>query len=223
MASPAKIRLLMGTLLFFTLARFNASAQKETATGHPVSSGASVKDAAPDSSFLLDTMTGELQRAFTSLGKPGPNRKDADKQLPPYFLSYSVATRPLFPFARNMAHWPTAPATMYVWRTCRCASAIPSSTTRTAIIAASAVNSMQLPLGRRSRGLGAHTLAGYQCGLRQARSTTFSASRPKRRCVPREEDTSPDFSQEAPQVSISKPAPPVAVDRAAWEQRVKAL
>ena len=36
-------------------------------------------------------MTDELQRAFTSLGKPGPNQKDADKQLPPYFLSYSVA------------------------------------------------------------------------------------------------------------------------------------
>src|SRR5438105_2385160 len=34
------------------------------------------KDATPVSSVLLDTMTGELQRAFTSLGKPGPNQKD---------------------------------------------------------------------------------------------------------------------------------------------------
>ena len=34
---------------------------------------------------LLDAMTAELQRAFTSLGKGD------DKQAPPYFLSYSVS------------------------------------------------------------------------------------------------------------------------------------
>src|SRR6202030_4044707 len=40
---------------------------------------------------LLDTMTGELQRAYTTLGRPTPNQKDADKVLPPYFISYSVS------------------------------------------------------------------------------------------------------------------------------------
>jgi len=39
----------------------------------------------------------------------------------------------------------------------------------------------------------------------------------------KEEDTSPDFSQEAPQTHIGKPAPLVVVDRAAWEKRVRAL
>jgi predicted Zn-dependent protease len=39
----------------------------------------------------------------------------------------------------------------------------------------------------------------------------------------KEEDTSPDFSQEAPEVSIGKTAPPVLVDRAAWEKRVREL
>ncbi len=39
----------------------------------------------------------------------------------------------------------------------------------------------------------------------------------------KEEDTSPDFSQETAQTAMRKPAPPVVVDRAAWEQRVKAL
>jgi predicted Zn-dependent protease len=39
----------------------------------------------------------------------------------------------------------------------------------------------------------------------------------------KEEDTSPDFSNEPPQVAVAKPAPPVAIDRAAWEQRVRAL
>ena len=41
------------------------------------------KQAAP---VLMDAMTAELHRAFTSLGKQGD-----DKQLPPYFLSYAVA------------------------------------------------------------------------------------------------------------------------------------
>src|ERR1039457_1321574 len=40
---------------------------------------------------LLDTMTSELQRAFTSLGKQAPGKTDPGKQLPPYFLSYSVS------------------------------------------------------------------------------------------------------------------------------------
>jgi predicted Zn-dependent protease len=39
----------------------------------------------------------------------------------------------------------------------------------------------------------------------------------------REEDTSPDFSHEAAQTYVGKPAPAVNVDRAAWEKRVSAL
>jgi predicted Zn-dependent protease len=39
----------------------------------------------------------------------------------------------------------------------------------------------------------------------------------------KEEDNSPDFSQEAPQVHLGAPAPPVVVDRAAWERRVRSL
>jgi hypothetical protein len=40
---------------------------------------------------LLNAMTTELHRAFTSLGKQGPGQPESDKQLPPYFLSYSVS------------------------------------------------------------------------------------------------------------------------------------
>jgi len=38
---------------------------------------------------LLDAMTSEMQRAFTSLGHSAAGAKD--NQLPPYFMSYSVA------------------------------------------------------------------------------------------------------------------------------------
>src|ERR1700686_1854564 len=40
---------------------------------------------------LLDAMTTELQRAFTSLGNQVPGKPDSEKQLPPYFLSYAVS------------------------------------------------------------------------------------------------------------------------------------
>ena len=40
---------------------------------------------------LLDAMTTELHRAFTSLGKQVAEKTDADKQMPPYYLSYSVS------------------------------------------------------------------------------------------------------------------------------------
>ena len=39
----------------------------------------------------------------------------------------------------------------------------------------------------------------------------------------KEEDPSPDFSQEAPQAHIGKQAPSVVVDRAGWEKRIRAL
>ena len=52
-----------------------AGAQKSAATGP-----------APP---LMDAMTSELHRAFTTLGKDGA--ADGQKQMPPYFLSYAVS------------------------------------------------------------------------------------------------------------------------------------
>jgi len=85
-----------------------------------------------------------------------------------------------------------------------------------------AVNSMQLPLTddreALARTLWLATNTGYGIALdNYLRVKTESQVRAK------EEDSSPDFSQESRQTSIEKPAPPVVVDRAAWEQRVTAL
>jgi predicted Zn-dependent protease len=86
----------------------------------------------------------------------------------------------------------------------------------------SAVNSLQLPLTDDHEALGRSlwlaTNTGYGTALdNYLRVKTEAEVRAK------EEDTSPDFSQESPQVAIGKAAPPVVVDRAAWEQRVRAL
>jgi predicted Zn-dependent protease len=87
---------------------------------------------------------------------------------------------------------------------------------------ASAVNSIELPLSddrdALARTFWLATNTGYGTALdNYLRVKTEAQVRAK------EEDTSPDFSQETPQTFIGKPAPPVAIDRAAWERRVTDL
>jgi predicted Zn-dependent protease len=84
------------------------------------------------------------------------------------------------------------------------------------------VNSLQLPLtdDRQAvaRSLWMATNMGYGNALdNYLRVKTEAQVRAK------EEDSSPDFSQESPQTSIAKPAPLAFVDRPTWEQRVRAL
>jgi predicted Zn-dependent protease len=86
----------------------------------------------------------------------------------------------------------------------------------------SAVTTLQLPLtddrDALARTLWVATNNGYGTALdNYLRVKTEAEVRAK------EEDTSPDFSQELPQTYIGKPAPLVVVDKAAWEQRVKGL
>ena len=183
---------------------------------------ASAKELAPGSSVLLDTMAGELQRAFTTLGKPVPNQKDADKLLPPYFLSYSVADASSITIRAQFGALGESSGNRMRVADVQVRIGDPKLDNTHGAHRGSAVNSMQLPLGDDRRAL-ARTLwlatnAGYGSALENyLRVKTEAQVRAK------EEDTSPDFSKEPPQVSIEKAAPPVAVDRAAWEERVKAL
>ena len=166
---------------------------------------------------LLDAMTTELHRAFTSLGKQGDS-----KQLPPYFLSYSVsdasavAIRAQYGALVDSSANRVRVADVQV----RLGDAKLDNTHGTH--RGSAVNSLQLPLTDDHEALGRSlwlaTNTGYGTALdNYLRVKTEAEVRAK------EEDTSPDFSQESPQVAIGKAAPPVVVDRAAWEQRVRAL
>jgi TldD protein len=86
----------------------------------------------------------------------------------------------------------------------------------------SAVNSLELPLGddreALARSLWLATNTGYGNALDSyLRVQTEAEVRAK------EEDTSPDFSQQAQQKHIGAIAPPIVIDRAAWEQRVREL
>jgi len=176
--------------------------------------GAAAQEATP---VLLDAMTTELHRAFASLGKQGPG-----KQLPPYFLSYSVSDASEVSIRAQYGalidnstnHMRVADIQV------RLGDAKLDNTHGNH--RGAAVNSTQLPLTddreALARTLWLATNNGYGNALdNYLRVKTEAQVRAK------EEDSSPDFSQEAPQVHIGKPASPVVVDRAAWEQRVRAL
>ena len=196
---------------------FAASAQNL-----PIPIHAEAHGAVAGSSVLLDTMTGELQRAFTSLGKPGPNQKDADKLLPPYFLSYSVADATSVTIRAEYGALADSTSNHVRVADVQVRIGEPRLDNTHGNHRASAVNSLQMPLGddhvALARTLWLATNAGYGTAL-----DNFLRVKTEAQVRAKEEDTSPDFSKESPQVSVSQPAPAVSVDRAAWEQRVKAL
>jgi predicted Zn-dependent protease len=215
-------RSVSSALLFAITLSAAAHAQHAIPALHPVN-----KEVSADSSVLLDTMTTELQRAFASLGKPVPNqpasaKPDPDKQLPPYFLSYSVADSSAISIRAQYGALADSSANHVRVADVQVRIGEPKLDNTHGNHRGSAVNSLQLPLVddrvALARSLWLATNAGYGTAVENyLRVKTEAQVRAK------EEDSSPDFSQESPQVSVSKPAPPVVVDRPEWEKRVSSL
>ena len=162
-------------------------------------------------------MSDELHRAFTSLGHQGD-----EKLPPPYFLSYSVndatsvSIRAQFGalVGSNSSHIRTADVQVRV--------GTPALDNTHGDHHQSAVNSVPLPLADDrdaiARSLWGATNNGYGNAI-----DNYLRVRTEAQVRAKEEDVSPDFSHQAPQVFLGKPAPPVTLDRAAWEQRIAAL
>ena len=167
---------------------------------------------------LLSAMTAELHRAFTTLGRePGK-----DNQLPPYFLSYSVADSDAVMIQAQYGALVSSAANHVRVADVQVRLGSPALDNTHGDHRSSAVNSAQLPLTddrvALQRTLWLATNTGYSNAVdNYLRVKTEAQVRAK------EEDTSPDFSQQQPQTSIGSTAPPVRIDRAAWEQRVAAL
>jgi predicted Zn-dependent protease len=183
----------------------------------PVTAGA--QQTAP---ALLDAMTTEMHRAFTSLGKQGPGKQESDKQLPPYFLSYSVSDAGIVAIGAQYGALVSSSESHVRVADVQVRIGDPKLDNTHGAHRGSAVTNTALPLngdrGALARTLWLATNAGYGNALdNYLRVKTEAEVRAK------EEDGSPDFSQETLQVHLGKPAPQVKIDRAAWEQRVKAL
>jgi predicted Zn-dependent protease len=172
--------------------------------------------------LLLDAMTTELHRAFTSLGKQAPGKQETDKQLPPYFLSYSVSDASFVAIRAQFGALVDSSTNRVRVADIQVRLGEPKLDNTHGTHRGSAVNSMQLPLSddreALERSLWLATNIGYGTALdNYLRVKTEAEVRAK------EEDSSPDFSQEAPQTAIGKAAPPLVVERAAWEPRVRGL
>jgi predicted Zn-dependent protease len=170
---------------------------------------------------LLSAMTTELHRAFTSLGR-APGKAGDEKQLPPYFLSYAASDASAVMIRAQYGALVGSSANHERVADVQIRLGEPKLDNTHGAHRGTAVNSVQLPLtdDREAlvRSLWMATNNGYGSALdNYLRVKTEAEVRAK------EEDNSPDFSQEAPQVSIAKPAPQLSVDRAAWEQRVRSL
>ena len=174
----------------------------------------------PSSSPLLEALSGELSRAFASLGKSaaaGP-----DRQVAPYFLSYSVSDASAVAIRAEYGALADSSAGHERVADVQIRLGDPKLDNTHGTHRNSGVRSFSLPVGDDAeaiqRALWLGTNAEYGTALdNYLRVKTEAEVRAK------EEDTSPDFSRETPQVSVGKPAPPVVVDRAAWEQRVREL
>jgi predicted Zn-dependent protease len=174
---------------------------------------------------LLDTMTAELTRAMGTLGKSMPDKAGdkTDKQaIPPYFLSYSVSDAESVSIRAQYGALVDSEQGHQRVVDVQVRVGDPKLDNTHGTHRASAVNSLQLPLTddreALSRSLWLATNSGYGTALdNYLRVKTEAEVRAK------EQDASGDFSSEAPQVSISKPAPPPVVDKAAWEDRVRDL
>ena len=184
-------------------------------------------------------MNAELRRAFTLLGKSvapslgsapadpkGGSANSAtapdDKQPPPYFISYSVHDTSMLTISAQFGALTTSGGSEERTADVQVRVGGPGLDNTHGQHRGSAVNSMALPLGDDreaiARTLWLATNTGYGSALdNYLRVKTEAQVRAK------EEDTSPDFSQEAPQTYFGKPAPLVVVDMPAWEKRVSAL
>jgi len=165
---------------------------------------------------LLDTMSSELNRAMSSLGKQG------DKQIPPYFLSYSVADASGLTIRAQYGALVNSEDSRQRVVDVQVRVGDPKLDNTHGAHRGSAVNSLQLPISddreALSRSLWLATNSGYGTALdNYLRVKTEAEVRAK------EEDNSGDFSTEARQMFVGKPAPEPSVDKTAWENRVREL
>ncbi len=165
---------------------------------------------------LIDAMESELHRAMQSLGADGP------QQPKPYFLSYAVADADSIAISAQFG------------------AIVGSSENRRRIA------DVQVRLGtaaednthgdHRNSALTTVPLPLTDDGQALARSLWFATNRGYAKALDgylkvkteqqvraKEEDSSPDFSSEKPATDLLPSPPPLVVDRAAWQDRLREL
>jgi len=164
-----------------------------------------------DSSVLLTTMQSELQRAKDSLSKSDPA---------PYFISYEVYDQHTFQVAGTYGTIVTSNASNRRWADVTMRVGSPSLDNTHNENRSSGITSGPLPLAD-DRDAISRTL--WEMTNREYRraSPAYSKVVSNTAVQAAEEDKSPDFSREAPQMQIDAAASPIAFNQKEWEEKIR--
>ncbi len=180
------------------------------------SSATAAKPAAGES-LLLNALDAELKRAMASLGSDGA----AGAQQPkPYFLSYDVSEAGMADITAQFGAITSSRESHIRLVDVQVRLGSPAEDNTHGDHRNSALTSMPLPLTD-DRDAIARTL-WYATNRGYARALDgFLKVKTEQQVRAKEEDASADFSVEKPQTAVLPVAPPLIVDRAAWEQRLR--
>ena len=199
----------------FAPQRAALAASASPSTGAKLTSGPAAETA------LIGVLDTELKRAMASLGKEG----DAG-QPKPYFLSYAVSDSTAVAIQAEYGAIVDSGQTHRRSVDIEVRLGSPAEDNTHGDHRNSALTSMQLPLtddpNAIARSLWFATNRGYARAL-----DGFLKVKTEQQVRAKEEDDSADFSTEPPQIGLQAgllpPAPPLVVDRAAWEQRLREI
>jgi predicted Zn-dependent protease len=178
--------------------------------------------ATPADPVLLDAMQTELHRAMASLGAAPAAASTTAPQPKPYFLSYSVSDGEIVNLraqygalvSNTSSHTRTVDVQVRL--------GTPALDNTHGEHRTSALTTMPLPLTDDSaaieRMLWFATNRGYGKAL-----DALEKVKTEQQVRAKEEDDSADFSAQKPVTDVLSEAPPIQIDRAAWEGRLRAL
>ena len=171
----------------------------------------------PSEAALLGPLDAELHRAMASLGKDG----DAS-QPRPYFLSYAVDEATTVAIEAEYGAIVTSNQGRARSVDVQVRLGSPAQDNTHGDHRNSALTTMPLPItddrAAITRSLWFATNTGYARAL-----DGFLKVKTEQQVRAKEEDSSADFSAEKSDTGLLPPAPPLVVDRAAWEQRLREI
>jgi TldD protein len=175
------------------------------------------------SSVLMDAMTSEVSRAMANLGKQ-VSADPANAELPqaPYFLSYSASDLQSVGISAQFGALVSSQANhkRSVDVLVRVGDVKLDNTHGNH--RASALSTVALPLNEDRRAIERTLWWGTNSGYGNALHNYLQV-KTETQVRAKEEDSSPDFSHEAPEVSIGNAVSAPAIDTLRWEARVRSL
>jgi len=193
-----------------------------TSVGHIAAAaipGPAPSPAPSPTTVLIDTMESELHRAMGSLGNTAT---DASQQPKPYFLSYAVADADGIVISAQFGAIVGSNESRRRMADVQVRIGTPAEDNTHGDHRNSALTTVPLPLtddgDALARSLWFATNRGYGKAL-----DGYLKVKTEQQVRAKEEDASADFSSEKPATDLLPSPPPLVVDRAAWQDRLREL